>query len=248
MTGFGKRMQPTLQSARQTPLGVSPLFQKIIGLEAENPACFVSAIVRDAKGYDFTTTVMYNMSTPHLRQATYTMLRYPAPLPPYRCAVARNLLDLPVPYPRTAFPLGQDFVICEVTSATGGECIDRTSVSRRTVPVPDSVDPDLNVTSVSIEGEWTSITFLRDLTSLDNEDYDLAKVCGVLACWGVVVRLRSGGRLSGIYCSFLLRFVSCSPLLLLPLEGEQRRTALARSSYCTVVSRRSRSKYFSCRK
>ncbi|CAM9394854.1 unnamed protein product, partial [Laminaria digitata] len=67
----------------------------------------------------------------------------------------------------------EDFVICEVTSATEGECVDRSPVSTRSVPSPDLVDPELNVTSVSIEGDWTAITFLRDLTSLDDEDYHL---------------------------------------------------------------------------
>lgn len=66
-----------------------------------------------------------------------------------------------------------------MTSATEGECIDRSSVSTRSVPSPDLDYPALNVTKVSIEDDWTTITFLRDLTSLDDEDYDLAQVRGV---------------------------------------------------------------------
>ena len=82
--------------------------------------------------------------------------------------------------PQTAFLFEKDFVICEVTSATEGECIDRSPVSTRSVPSPDLVGPAPNVTGVSIEDDWTTITFMRDLTSLDDEDYDLAEVCYVL--------------------------------------------------------------------
>lgn len=118
------------------------------------------------------------------------------------------LLGPPVPCSRTAFRRGQDFVICEVTSATGGECIDRKSVSTRTVPVPDSIDPDLNVTSVSIDDEWTSITFLRDLTSLDSEDYDIAKVRDGFAGWGAV-RARLGWWLSSNIALSSYEFFCC---------------------------------------
>ena len=72
-------------------------------------------------------------------------------------------------------------MICEVTSATEGECIDRSPVSTRSVPSPDLVDPALNVTGVSIEDDWTTIIFMRDLTSLDDEDYNLAEVRDVLS-------------------------------------------------------------------
>ncbi|CAM9534507.1 unnamed protein product [Ascophyllum nodosum] len=67
----------------------------------------------------------------------------------------------------------QDYVICEVFSADEAECIDRSYVTTRTVPPPDVVDPDLDVTSVAIEGEWTAVTFLRPKYPLDDQDYDL---------------------------------------------------------------------------
>ena len=65
-------------------------------------------------------------------------------------------------------------------SATEGECIDRSTVSTREVPSPDLVNAELNVTGVSVADDWTSITFLRDLSSLDDEDYNLKEVRDVL--------------------------------------------------------------------
>ena len=67
-------------------------------------------------------------------------------------------------------------MICEVFSADEAECIDRSYVTTRTVPPPDVVDPDLDVTSVAIEGEWTAVTFLRPKYPLDDQDYDLNQV------------------------------------------------------------------------
>ena len=65
-------------------------------------------------------------------------------------------------------------------SATEGECTDSSQLTAREVPTPDLVDPELNVTRVSIEDDWTTITFLRDLSSLDDEDYDLNEVRDVV--------------------------------------------------------------------
>eukprot|EP00904_Undaria_pinnatifida_P011027 jgi/Undpi1/7054/HiC_scaffold_21.g09528.m1 len=71
----------------------------------------------------------------------------------------------------------QDFVICEVLSAAAGEaeCIDRSTTPTHTEPPPDELNPYLTVTNVDIAQDWTTVTFERDLASLDDEDYDLGK-------------------------------------------------------------------------
>lgn len=74
-------------------------------------------------------------------------------------------------------------MICEVMSTADNEaeCIDRFTTPTHTEPPPDKLNEYLNVTGVgSVEG-WTTVTFLRDLVSLDDEDYDLGKVrCSLL--------------------------------------------------------------------
>ncbi|CAM9216757.1 unnamed protein product [Sphacelaria rigidula] len=67
----------------------------------------------------------------------------------------------------------QDFVICEVKDGPTAECIDRQPIKRRSVPPEDDVNPQLEVESVAIEGDWTSVTFLRYSSELDSQDYDV---------------------------------------------------------------------------
>lgn len=71
----------------------------------------------------------------------------------------------------------KDYVICEVLSETAAECIDRAPTRGRSLPEPDTQDNDLEVTDVSIEGGWTTVTFLKPKAPLDDQDYDLGKVC-----------------------------------------------------------------------
>lgn len=68
-------------------------------------------------------------------------------------------------------------MICEVISSSEAECIDRQSVSSRAEPAPDDVEPFLEVVDVTIDDEWTAVTFLRLKGALDDQDYDLGKVC-----------------------------------------------------------------------
>lgn len=74
----------------------------------------------------------------------------------------------------------KDFVICEVLSETDAECIDRAPTGRRALPKPDTKDPDLKVTGVTVEGGWTTVTFLKLKAPLDEQDYDLGKVGATL--------------------------------------------------------------------
>lgn len=39
----------------------------------------------------------------------------------------------------------------------------------RSVPQPDDVDSELEVTGVSVDGDWTSVTFLRSTLALDDQ-------------------------------------------------------------------------------
>ncbi|CAM9611990.1 unnamed protein product, partial [Ascophyllum nodosum] len=69
----------------------------------------------------------------------------------------------------------QDYAICEVLSEDEAECIDRSSVSSRSVPPPDNVDPSLTVTGVTVGEEWTTVTFVRPRSALDDQDYDVGQ-------------------------------------------------------------------------
>ena len=73
----------------------------------------------------------------------------------------------------------KDYVICELFSAEDASCTDRSGISTRDVPPLDTVDPDLEVTAVSIDGEWTTVTFLRAAGATDDQDYDLGEVGGL---------------------------------------------------------------------
>ena len=70
----------------------------------------------------------------------------------------------------------KDYVICEILSAEDAECTDRSPTSARAAPPLDTVDPDLEVTAVSIEADWTTVTFLRAAGATDDQDYDLGEV------------------------------------------------------------------------
>ncbi|CAN0459914.1 unnamed protein product, partial [Ectocarpus sp. 8 AP-2014] len=67
----------------------------------------------------------------------------------------------------------KDFVICEVFSTGGAECIDRAPTGGRSEPQPDSFGSDLEVSEVTTEGGWTTVTFLRAQALLDAQDYDI---------------------------------------------------------------------------
>ncbi|CAM9145144.1 unnamed protein product [Ectocarpus sp. 8 AP-2014] len=69
----------------------------------------------------------------------------------------------------------QDFVICELISTDEAECIDRQPTGRRSLPPRDDEDAVLEVLSVEVEGEWTTVTFLKPTAALDDQDYDLAQ-------------------------------------------------------------------------
>ena len=73
----------------------------------------------------------------------------------------------------------KDFVICELFSAEDASCTDRSGISTRDVPPLDKVDPDLEVIAISIDGEWTTVTFLRAASATDDDDYDLGEVGGL---------------------------------------------------------------------
>lgn len=59
------------------------------------------------------------------------------------------------------------------------ECIDRAPTRGRSLPEPDSVDPILEVTGVTIDGGWTTVTFIKAKAALDAQDYDLRRVGAV---------------------------------------------------------------------
>ncbi|CAM9989598.1 unnamed protein product, partial [Ascophyllum nodosum] len=67
-----------------------------------------------------------------------------------------------------------DFIICEVLNSTSADCTDRQSVASHTTPGEDTENPSLTVTSVTVDGDWTSVTFYRYSDELDDdEDYDI---------------------------------------------------------------------------
>lgn len=61
-------------------------------------------------------------------------------------------------------------------SATEAECTDRAPVSTRNAPPLDADDPELEVTAVTINADWTTVTFLRAAGATDDQDYDLGEV------------------------------------------------------------------------
>eukprot|EP00904_Undaria_pinnatifida_P011028 jgi/Undpi1/7055/HiC_scaffold_21.g09529.m1 len=71
----------------------------------------------------------------------------------------------------------QDFVICEVMSVAeeAAQCIDRSTTPTHTEPPPDSTSSSLKIAGVHCAEDWTTVTFERDLESLDDEDYDLKR-------------------------------------------------------------------------
>lgn len=63
---------------------------------------------------------------------------------------------------------------------TSAECTDRAFTTSREVPPLDADGPlNLNVTAVSVDADWSSVTFLRDRAPFDGEDYDLGAVRAV---------------------------------------------------------------------
>ncbi|CAM9152625.1 unnamed protein product [Ectocarpus sp. 12 AP-2014] len=69
----------------------------------------------------------------------------------------------------------QDFVICELFSTDEAECIDRQPTSGRSLPPRDDEDAVLKGVIVEMNGEWTTVTFLKPTAALDDQDYDLAQ-------------------------------------------------------------------------
>eukprot|EP00752_Nemacystus_decipiens_P001683 g1633.t1 len=70
--------------------------------------------------------------------------------------------------------IAEDFVICEIIDATTAECTDRAyTISREVPPLDANGETFLNVTALSVDADWTSVTFLRDRAPFDGEDYDL---------------------------------------------------------------------------
>lgn len=67
----------------------------------------------------------------------------------------------------------KDFIICEVFPTGGAECIDRAPTEGRTGPQRDNLPPILEVLDVTMEGGWTTVTFLRERETLDSQDYDI---------------------------------------------------------------------------
>lgn len=70
-------------------------------------------------------------------------------------------------------------MICEVFDTDEASCVDRSPSGGRSEPPADDVDPDLQVTDVIVDGEWTTVTFLRTTSPLDEQDYDLKLVRGL---------------------------------------------------------------------
>ncbi|CAB1104357.1 unnamed protein product [Ectocarpus sp. CCAP 1310/34] len=68
-----------------------------------------------------------------------------------------------------------DFVICERISTDEAKCIDRQLTGRRSLPPCDDEDAVLEVPSVEVESEWTTVTLLKPTAALDDQDYDLAQ-------------------------------------------------------------------------
>lgn len=67
------------------------------------------------------------------------------------------------------------------------ECIDRQPTGGRSLPEPDTTggDADLGFESVTVEGGWTTVTFLKPTAAVGDQDYDLAAVSFWLDCfWG----------------------------------------------------------------
>ena len=56
------------------------------------------------------------------------------------------------------------------------QCIDRSTTPTHTEPPPDSTSSSLKIAGVHCAEDWTTVTFERDLESLDDEDYDLKRV------------------------------------------------------------------------
>lgn len=83
----------------------------------------------------------------------------------------------------------KDFVICEVFSTDDAECIDRAPSGGRSEPQPDSLGSDVDVTEVTTEGGWTTVTFLRAQASLDAQDYNIFGVGTTLAVHFAVERV-----------------------------------------------------------
>lgn len=89
-------------------------------------------------------------------------------------------------------------MICEVKSREEAECIDRKPTGERSLPAPDDEDSDLGFESVEIDGDWTTVTFLKPTAPLDGQDYDLSSVgagrCGLDRCCVVHHTCRWGQR------------------------------------------------------
>lgn len=89
------------------------------------------------------------------------------------------------------YPL-QDYVICEVTSATEAVCTDRAPTGGRELPELDDVEPDLDVTEVTIDDAgWTTVTFVKAQAPLDEQDYDLGQVCVCVCVTRIVCLLHA---------------------------------------------------------
>lgn len=66
------------------------------------------------------------------------------------------------------------------------ECIDRQPTGGRSLPEPDTTgDSDLGFESVTVEGGWTTVTFIKPTVADGDQDYDLAAVSVQLFSFGM---------------------------------------------------------------
>ncbi|CAN0021059.1 unnamed protein product [Ectocarpus fasciculatus] len=86
-----------------------------------------------------------------------------------------------------------DFVICVVDSETSAECTDRSGPGGRSEPPLDEEEnTDLDVVSVSVDGEWTSVTFARSGEGTDDLDYPLSDDIYLSQDTSIIYSWRSG--------------------------------------------------------
>eukprot|EP00752_Nemacystus_decipiens_P002581 g2416.t2 len=87
----------------------------------------------------------------------------------------------------------KDYVICEVISGDEAECIDRQPTGERSLPEPDTEgDPELGFESVTVEGGWTTVTFLKPTVPVGDQDYDLASDIADKTETAVIFSFREG--------------------------------------------------------
>ncbi|CAM9782649.1 unnamed protein product, partial [Ectocarpus sp. 12 AP-2014] len=86
-----------------------------------------------------------------------------------------------------------DFVICVVESETSAECTDRSAPRARSEPpLDDEENTALDVVSVSVDGEWTSVTFARSGEGTDDSDYLLSDDIYLSQDTSIIYSWRSG--------------------------------------------------------